>query len=124
MNAKADTSTEGGKLDTVKWLVFWLLLGAGIVGFYIFPEAALFMRIGGLLVMMGLAIFVALHTGKGQYAWGFLQDTQTEVRKVVWPSRQETLQTTGIVIVMVIVMAILIWLIDSFLFWLVQTLTT
>jgi preprotein translocase subunit SecE len=72
---------------------------------------------------VGLAIFIALQTEKGRNTKNFLQQTQIEVRKVVWPTRQETVQMTGIVILMVVLVALIIWMLDSFLFWLVRFFT-
>ena len=64
--------------------------------------------------------FIALQTDKGRNIWLFFQDAQIEVRKVVWPTREETLQTTLIVIAVVIVIAIILWLLDMFLGWAVR----
>ncbi len=70
-----------------------------------------------MLVAAGLSISVAMQTEKGRHVWGYFQDAQIEVRKVVWPTRQETVQTTFIVIIMVILVAIILWLLDMFLGW-------
>jgi len=120
MSVKAETSYG---FDTVKWLSIWALLAVGVFGFYHFADALMIFRVLGLLAIVGVVIGIALTTAKGQSAWGFTQETQIEVRKVVWPSRKETIQTTLIVLVMVLIMAILIWMVDSLLFWIVQTLT-
>jgi len=124
MNAKADSPADNDRLDTVKWLVAAILLGVGIVGFYYFDTVSTVIRVLVLLLIAGGVVFLLYTTQKGRFAWGFIQEAHLEVRKVVWPSRQETLQTTGIVILMVLVVALMIWLIDSLLFWIVQTLTT
>ncbi len=79
-------------------------------------------RVLGLLAAFGLAGLIILQTEKGRYFWSFFQDAQIEVRKVVWPSRQETIQTTLIVIAMVIVVAFFMWLMDMFLSWSIGTL--
>jgi preprotein translocase subunit SecE len=123
MNTKADAQA-GDKLDTVKWLVAGLLVAGGLAVFYFSPEVAVWLKALAVLATTGMAVFVASRTGKGRQAWGFIQDTHIEVRKVVWPSRQETIQTTGIVIAMVLVIALMIWAVDSILFWIVQTLTS
>ena len=68
-----------------------------------------------------MAIFVALQTEKGQMFWGLLRDAKAEVRKVVWPTRQETVQTTMIVVVVVLVMSLILWLLDSLLGWTVSS---
>ena len=74
-------------------------------------------RVIGLLVGVGISVAIALQTVKGKEIWGYFRDAQIEVRKVVWPTRQETIQTTLIVIVMVILVAIILWLLDMFLGW-------
>ena len=66
----------------------------------------------GLLVASGVAIWIGLQTEKGRSLWAFIQDAQIEVRKVVWPTRQETAQTTLIVILAVIFFAIVLGLLD------------
>lgn len=122
MNMKMDAQNSD-RVDFVRWLSVAALLAVGVVSFYVFAEHSLLLRVIFLLAMVGGATFVALKTEKGRNTWDFLQDTHTEVRKVVWPSRQETLQTTGIVIAMVIVVALFVWGLDSILMWLVRLLT-
>ena len=74
--------------------------------------------------MIGIAVSIgiAMQTEKGRSLWIFFQDSQIEVRKVVWPTRQETLQTTMIVILVVIIVSIILWLLDMFLGWSVRSL--
>ncbi|MCP4701814.1 MAG: preprotein translocase subunit SecE [Gammaproteobacteria bacterium] len=122
VNGKGDTPPED-RLDTIKWLAVWLLTGAGLAGFYSFSEYSLLLRVISLLVLLGAAVFIASRTEKGRGAWGFTRDAQLEVRKVVWPTRRETMQVTGIVLVMVMVMALMIWAVDGILMWIVQRLT-
>ncbi|MDM8547540.1 preprotein translocase subunit SecE [Candidatus Venteria ishoeyi] len=121
MSTKAEAAVN--KSDLLKWAVAWLLLVAGLAGFYYFSDSSTLLRVLGLLLTAGVFVAIALTTDKGQSIWSFAKDSRTEVRKVVWPSRQETLQTTLIVIVVVIIMALLIWLVDSLLLWIVRALT-
>lgn len=123
MNVKNDVPA-GDKLDTVKWGTVGLLVAAGIGGFYYFSQRSTLLSVVVMLALFGIAVFTAMRTAKGQFAWWFLREAQIEVRKVVWPTRQETVQTTGMIILMVIIVSLLIWMIDSILFWIVQTLTT
>jgi preprotein translocase subunit SecE len=123
MSTKTDATPSSNKLDTLKWLLVLLLLSTGVVGFYYFSEHSLLLRVVSLLGVVGLAIFIALQTEKGRRTKNFLQQTQIEVRKVVWPTRQETVQMTGIVILMVVLVALIIWMLDSLLFWLVRLFT-
>jgi len=110
MNARAEAGGTG--LDTAKLVAAALLLVAGIFGFYYFAAYSTLLRVVGLLVISGLAAAVALQTEQGRRLWQFSGDVRNEVRKVVWPTRQETLQTTLIVIVMVLILGIVLWLFD------------
>ena len=76
----------------------------------------------GLLVLSGAALFVAVQTEKGRSAWNFVREAHTELRKVVWPTRKETTQTTLIVIAMVGLVAVILWLLDGLLARLVKLL--
>jgi preprotein translocase subunit SecE len=123
MNTKIDASTSD-KLDLVKWVGVVLLVVSGMVIYY-FTEHSLW-QVGRVLVLMafwGSAAFVAATTEKGRQFVIFFKEAHIEVRKVVWPTRQETMQMTGIVILMVVAVALIIWLLDSILFWIVRLLT-
>jgi preprotein translocase subunit SecE len=111
------TENTSGKLDTFKLGLALLILIAALVGFYFYADEALLYRVIGLLVAVGISVGIALQTEKGREVWGYFHDAQIEVRKVVWPTRQETVQTTLLVIGMVIVVAIILWLLDMFLGW-------
>jgi preprotein translocase subunit SecE len=118
-----NTETQASGLDTVKLAMALLLLGGGVVAFYWFGEQSLLLRVLGLLAVAGIAIAIASQTAKGRSIWGFMGDTRTDVRKVVWPTRAETVQTTIAVMVMVFVLGIILWLLDMFLFWAIRVLT-
>jgi len=105
------------------------LIGAGVIvlialaAFYLFAEYSLLMRVIGLLAAFGAAVVIALQTAPGAETLEFIQGARTEVRKVVWPTRAETTQTTLIVIAMVVIMGLLLWLLDVVLFWLIRLIT-
>jgi len=106
-------------------LKFWLavaLLIAGVAGFYMLSEQPMVLRV--LSVMGGLAAgcAVAWFTEQGQRFAVFVRDAITETKKVVWPTRKETVQMTGIVFAFVVVMAIFLWLTDKSLEWVVYDL--
>lgn len=122
MSTKTDMPESDSKLDLVRWLSVAILLSIGLFGFYYFAENSLLLRVVVLLGLVAGSVVIALQTVKGQFARGFLQDAYIEVRKVIWPSRQETVQTTGIVIVAVIIVALMVWMLDSILLWLVRLL--
>jgi preprotein translocase subunit SecE len=121
MNAKSET--QSSRLDTFKLLSAALILGVALVAFYYFSDSSLLVRVIGLLVAVGAAVGISLTTERGATLVGFLQDARSELRKVVWPTRAETLQTSLAVILMVIVTATFLWLLDMFLFWIVKLLT-
>lgn len=123
MNTKADVSPAMDKLDPLKWLIAILLVGGGLFSFYYFEEVSHLLRIVALLASVGIAVFVASKTETGRSTLDFIHESHLEIRKVVWPTREETLQMTGVVILMVVILAILIWVIDSTLIWLVRLIT-
>ena len=116
MNAKAEAPSF--RLDGLKWLVIVLLVATGVFGNSYFSEFSLLYRVLGLVGVGVVAAFIAVNTEKGAAFWSLLKEAQTEVRKVVWPTRQETTQTTLIVVAVVLLMAVLLWLLDTFLGWL------
>lgn len=117
------SAEQGSGADTFKLLFALLLLVAGSVAFYVYSEYSLLMRVLALLGVAGVAVFIALQSERGRNAWSFVSSARTEVRKVIWPTRAETMQTTLIVIIMVILVGVLLWIMDSFLLWAVKLLT-
>ena len=109
--------------DRIKLIVALLLVGGGIGGFYVYSDLPALYRVLGLLVVFGVAVAIMLSTEAGKKAWGFLQDARTEVRKVVWPTRKETSQTTLLIMISVVIVGIMLWGLDSLLLWAVQLLT-
>ncbi len=121
MNARVETGSTG--LDRIKLIGAILLLVGGIYAFYYFAAYSTLFRVLGLLVITGLAAALALQTEPGRRFWLFAGEVRTEVRKVVWPTRQETLQTTLVVVVMVLVLGIILWLFDMVLMTILRFLT-
>jgi preprotein translocase subunit SecE len=109
--------------DNLKLGLAVLVAMIGIGAFYYFSDISTFIRVLILLVSGGAAIAIALRTEAGQDTWGFVQESRGEVRKVVWPTRAETIQSTLVVMGMVVVMAILMWFLDAVLLWAVRLLT-
>jgi preprotein translocase subunit SecE len=107
--------TANGMQDGIKWFFAITLLVGGVGGFYYYADQSLLLRVIGLLLAAGVCAAILLQTDQGRNAWRMAQDARTEVRKVVWPTRKETVQTTGIVIAMVSVVAVILWLFDSLL---------
>ena len=121
MNAKVET--ESGRFDTMKLGIAVLLLAAGIAAFYMFDDQLLVLRVLGLLAVAGISIFIAAQSTTGRSIIDFIGGAKTEVRKVVWPTRAETMQTTLAVMLMVFLVGIFLWLLDMVLLQAIQMLT-
>ena len=115
MSSKAEAGEY--QLDSLKWLVALAVVAAGIYAnsYYVAIEP-LFRALAGVLVT-AFVIGVALQTEKGAWAWNLAKEARVEVRKVVWPTTQETTQTTLIVVGVVILVALILWGLDSSLSW-------
>ena len=121
MNAKVET--ESSKFDSIKLGAAVLLLAAAIFAFYRFDEQLLVVRVLGLLVAAGVSVFIAAQSTSGKNIISFISSSKAEVRKVVWPTRAETIQTTMAVLLMVLLVGIFLWLLDMVLLWAIQMLT-
>ncbi|ROR94800.1 protein translocase subunit secE/sec61 gamma [Sinobacterium caligoides] len=115
MNAKVED--QASKFDIIKWVLVVAIVVAGVVGNTYFSDESLLYRVLALIVMAGVAVAIALQTAKGAAFWGLIKDARIEIRKVVWPTHQETLQTTFIVVALTLVMALILWMLDSVLGW-------
>lgn len=113
MSAKIE-ATES-KLDGLKWLVVIAVVAVGVVGNSIYADQSLLYRVVALLVLAGVAVFVALKTAKGAAFFVHMKEAKNEIRKVVWPTRQETGQTTLMVVGVVIIIGLMLWGLDTFL---------
>jgi len=122
MNASTENQPSSS-LDFLKWSVIILLLAGAVVGNYYFAEQSVLYRAIAIVALIVIAGFVAMQTEKGRTAFSFAKEARTEVRKVVWPTRQEAIQTTGIVLVATFIMSLLLWGLDSVLFWVVGFIT-
>jgi len=99
-------------INKIKLLLAFLLLAIGVAGYYLLSDKALVLRIVAVLAGLASAIAVLWTTPVGQQALGFIGDSVGEARKVVWPTRKETIQTTLIVFVLVVIMAAFLALVD------------
>lgn len=113
-------NAELSQTDMVRWAAVAVLLVAGVGGFYYFADQALLYRVLGLVALFAAAAAVALGSTHGQRFAGFMRESRTEVRKMVWATRAETLQTSLVVFVAVILMAFFLWLLDRLLSWAVS----
>ncbi len=111
---------SGSRLDNVKWVLVLILVAAGVYGNSYFADQSLLYRVLGLLGLAMVAGLVALQTTQGAAFWTLTKESRTEIRKVVWPTRQETVQTTLIVLGFVLLVALFLWGLDALLGWLVS----
>ena len=112
--------TTASRFDSVKWIVVFALVAVAVVGNSYFADQSLLYRVLGIIAIAVVAGLVALQTAKGAAFWTLVKGSRTEIRKVVWPTRQETVQTTMIVVAFVLLVALVLWGLDSFLGWLVS----
>ena len=110
-------------LDTVKLSFALVVLVAGMFGFYWFDQVALTWRVIAMFAVVGVAVGLVLLTDLGQRLMSFSRESRVELRKVVWPTRKEATQITLIVLVLVFLIGLFLWLVDSLLFWGVQMIT-
>ncbi len=121
MNTQAEAT--GAVFDIVKQAFSLILVIAGIAAFYYFSEFSLLYRVLGIVAIVVMALGLMLTTDVGRNVWAFMLESKQEVRKVVWPTRQETTQTTLMVFAMVFIVGLILWLLDMFLFWGIRMLT-
>ena len=110
-------------MDGLKWVVVIALLAAAVVGNYLYSDVSVVLRAGAVVVLVAAAAGVAALTAKGKTAITFARESRMEVRKVVWPTRQEATQTTFIVLAVTVVMALALWGIDGIMVRLVRLVT-
>jgi preprotein translocase subunit SecE len=122
MSAQTETS-ESGMLDTIKLLIAAAALVGGLYAYYYY-ETELAQAIRVLMVLGGTVagIGIAMTSVQGQRLWHFIQGSRVEIRKVVWPTKQETTQTAIAVFVFTMIMMLFFWVLDTGLLWLTQKL--
>ena len=119
MNAKVENNSSS--LDAVKWFLVFAFVSTGVVGNYYFAAESLLYRVLALLVLAIVAGWVSLQTSKGRTFAKFVSEARVEIRKVIWPTKQELLQTTLIVVVFVLIVALILWGVDSLIGWVVSS---
>jgi preprotein translocase subunit SecE len=112
-NAEAKSSP----LNILKWVLVVVLVAAGVVGNQYFSDESLLYRVLGLVAVGIVAVLIALATTQGAAFATLVKQARIEIRKVVWPTRPETLQTTFIVLAVVLIAALILWGLDSLLGW-------
>ena len=116
-------NTSGGALDTIKWLVVFAILFGIIAGNSAYGEVSVLYRALAAVAGVVIAGFIAASTVKGSTFLNYAKESRIEVRKVVWPSRQEATQTSIIVIIATIVVGLILYVLDLGIVWVVGLIT-
>lgn len=124
MSTNSEARESGRRLDTVRWIIVAVLLIAAIIGNYVYSDIGLALRTLAVVVLIAIAGAIALlTTAKGKAAVAFAREARIEMRKVIWPTRQEALQTTMIVAAVTAVMSLILWGLDGILVRLISLIT-
>ncbi|QDE32956.1 MULTISPECIES: preprotein translocase subunit SecE [Shewanella] len=118
-----NTENQSNSLDIVKWGVAAVLVAAAVIANQFYADANVVARVAGVIIAFAIAGIIALQTSKGKLAQSFAREAHIEVRKVVWPTRQEALNTTFIVLAATAVMALILWGFDAVLLRVVNLIT-
>lgn len=124
MNAQVEETSK--IFDVVKQGLSLVFVVAGVAAFYYLsdvPGFTLLYRVLILVAIVLIAMGVMLTTATGRNIWSFALEAKQEVRKVVWPTREETIRTTLLVFGMVFLVGLILWFLDMFLFWGIRSLT-
>ncbi|WP_419148117.1 preprotein translocase subunit SecE [Pseudoalteromonas 'SMAR'] len=111
-----NVENSSSSMDTVKWLVAIALLTGAVVGNYLYADLSVLVRAVGVVVAIAAGLGILATTEKGRTFIAFAKEARIEVRKVIWPTRQEATHTTFIVIIATVIMALILWGLDGILF--------
>ena len=113
---------ERRTFDLVKWVVVMCLVVGGIwANWYYSDDINVLLRAVALVLAAAISGLIGIQTEKGKRLWETAREARSEIRRVVWPTRQETIQTTAVVILLMILFSLILWGLDSFLSWLVKS---
>ena len=115
-----DAKNRSATGDVFKWLAAVALVAVAVAGNIYFAERSLLYRVIGILAVSSFALWAAAYTRQGAAFVDLLKQSRIEIKKVVWPTRQETAQTTLVVVLVVLVMSLILWGLDSLLGFLVS----
>ena len=113
MKASAENQKSVETFEWLKWLGVIILVVIAVVGNYIYKDTNLLYRVLAVVAILAGALLLASITNKGKNAINFAKEARMEIRKVVWPTRKETVQTSLIVIAATIFMTLVVWGVDS-----------
>ncbi|MFC6438840.1 preprotein translocase subunit SecE [Bowmanella sp. JS7-9] len=108
-----NTDNTRSPLDLVKWLIAVALVAAAVGGNLYYSEFSVLERAVAVVALIIAALFVAANTNKGKTFREFAKEARIEVRKVVWPTKQETTHTTLIIFAAVLIMSLILWGLDG-----------
>ena len=111
-------------VDTLKLMASASILFASIVSFYYFSEVSVLIRALVIIFSLVISLLIFFRTQRGIIFWDFLQGSRVEMRKVVWPTKQETIQTTLTVFIFVLILGIFFWLLDFILLYITTSITS
>ena len=122
MKKQVDSKKSGYSINTIVSIV---ILVASLAVFYLNPLALTSLLFKVLIFVAGLVVsgLVFISGSEGKSFVSFMKETKIELKKVVWPTREETTKTTGMIIIAVIIVSIFLWIVDAFFTWMVQLLT-
>jgi len=115
---------QSSLLDTVKLLGSVLILLVGIVSYYYLTQISILFRVLMVLASVVVSLIIFFQTQRGNVLWEFFQGSRVEIKKVIWPTKQETFQTTLTVFVFVLIMGIFFWLLDFLLLFVTTAITS
>ena len=117
------SSKNKSVFNGVKWAVVILLLAGGVVGNQLLQQFSLSLRLIGWIILAGMVLGIAATTASGKKAIAFAREAKTELRQVVWPTRQEVVRIAMMVVILILLVGLVLWGIDSLLLWAVGWLT-
>jgi preprotein translocase subunit SecE len=122
MNAHVEEVTSVA--DVIKLLLSPILVVLGVVGFYYFVDVPFLYRVIALVAIVGVSAGIFFTTARGKAFWGFMLESKQEFKRIVWPTKDEAIRTTVLVVTMVSVVGFVLWLLDMLFFTAVQFLMT
>ena len=112
MKVNAKVESNNNPLNAVKWLIVVALIAVGVVGNSYYSDLGLLYRVSALLALGALTLWIAVATTQGAALWHTVKESQTEIRKVVWPTRNQLTTYTAVVLVFVTFIIAVVSLID------------
>lgn len=98
--------------DTIKWILATIALAGAVYANHALVDGSVLIRVGVIIALIAVGIGIGFSTAKGQAGLIFAKESRIEARKVVWPTRAETIQTTLIIVVAVALISLLLYVLD------------